>query len=219
VTGDFIELAVEDTGHGIDPAVLERIFDPFFTTKIGGKGTGMGLSTTHGIVHDYGGHIIVDTARGRGTVFRVLLPYPETTAAAPAPEPARITVRSAPELSGSVLLVDDDPQVLEFMHELLTDWGLDVHAFGDPLAALRSVSRGDAVFDLAILDQTMPALSGLQLARRLAELRPDPRILIYTGYSDPISDEEVEQSSISALLHKPIDNEHLLAVLRENLPD
>jgi len=219
VTGEFIELAVEDTGHGIEPAVLERIFDPFFTTKIGGKGTGMGLSTTHGIVHDYGGHIIVDTARDRGTVFRVLLPYPETTAAAPAPEPARTTVRSAPELSGSVLLVDDDPQVLEFMHELLMDWGLDVHAFGDPLAALRSVSLGDAVFDLAILDHTMPALSGLQLARRLAELRPCPRILIYTGYSDPISDEEVEQSGISALLHKPIDNEHLLAVLRENLPN
>ena len=217
VTGDFIELAVEDTGHGIDPAVLERIFDPFFTTKIGGKGTGMGLSTTHGIVHDYGGHIFVDSASGEGTVFRVLLPYPETVVHAPAPAPATTAARSSPGLSGSVLLVDDDPQVLEFMKDLLTDWGLVVHPFSDPLTALSRVSRGGVAFDLAILDHTMPALSGLQLARRLGELLPDPRILLYTGYSDPIGDAELEQSGISALLHKPIDNEHLLAVLREHL--
>jgi PAS domain S-box-containing protein len=217
---DYVVLSVSDTGPGIEPAILERIFDPFFTTKPAGKGTGMGLSTTHGIVHDYGGHIIVDTEPGSGTAFRVLLPF-EATRAAPDASLASgsaAAVIAAPGLRGSVLLVDDDAQVLEFMEEQLREWGLAVHAFADPRAALERVTAGEVAFDLAILDQTMPGISGIELARSLSELLPDPRIVLYTGYSEPICEDDLCKCCVSHVLHKPVDTARLHELLRELLP-
>ena len=144
VAGDFVELAVADTGQGIAPAVLERVFDPFFTTKPQGKGTGMGLSTTHGIVHDGGGHILVESTVGKGSTFRVLLPVLDAAIARATPDARKSADRvAAPRLNGSVLVVDDDAHVLEFMEELLRDWGLDVRALRDPQAALAGVASGE----------------------------------------------------------------------------
>ncbi len=219
VSGEFIELSVTDTGHGITPEVLERMFDPFFTTKLAGKGTGMGLSTTHGIVHDYGGHILVDTEPGRGTSFRVLLAHAPTTAPARAEALAdRVPGSREGTLAGSILLVDDDAHVLEYMEDQLTEWGLAVHAFSDPRVALATVAAGDLEFDIALVDQTMPGMSGLTLARSLTELLPDPRIILYTGYSEPIADDECRDCDVIDVLHKPIDHAALHRLLRDNLP-
>jgi two-component system, cell cycle sensor histidine kinase and response regulator CckA len=219
VSGEFIELSVTDTGHGITPEVLERMFDPFFTTKLAGKGTGMGLSTTHGIVHDYGGHILVDTEPGRGTSFRVLLAHAPTTAPARAEAVAgRVPGSREDTLAGTVLLVDDDAHVLEYMEEQLAEWGLAVHAFSDPRVALATVAAGDLEFDIALVDQTMPGMSGLTLARSVTELLPAPKIILYTGYSEPIADDECRDCYVIDVLHKPIDHAALHRLLRDNLP-
>jgi len=219
VDGDFIELTVTDSGQGITPDVLERMFDPFFTTKQAGKGTGMGLSTTHGIVHDYGGHILVDTQTGCGTSFRVLVPqFDAALAARPQGRSGRGASRPDARLCGTVLLVDDDVQVLEYMDEQLHEWGLQVRAFADPRAALAAVSAGELSFDVAVLDQTMPGMTGLQLARALNELLPDPRILLYTGYSEPIRADECRDCGVVEVMHKPIDHAALYRLLRANLP-
>ncbi len=216
VAGDFVELAVADTGYGIAPAVLERVFDPFFTTKAQGKGTGMGLSTTHGIVHDCGGHILVESTIGTGSTFRVMLPALEAASGAVTPEAGKAgTPVAPPRLSGSVLVVDDDAHVLEFMEELLRDWGLEVWSFRDPQAALAGVASGEITFDWAILDQTMPGMSGLELSRRLRDVLPAPRILLYTGYSNQISDRAVAESGVHELLHKPLDHARLLRLLSD----
>ena len=218
VAGDFVELAVADTGQGIAPAVLERVFDPFFTTKPQGKGTGMGLSTTHGIVHDGGGHILVESTVGKGSTFRVLLPVLDAAIARAMPDARKSADRvAAPRLNGSVLVVDDDAHVLEFMEELLRDWGLDVRALRDPQAALAGVASGEISFDWAILDQTMPGMSGLELSRRLCDVLPDPRILLYTGYSNQLSEVAVAESGVRELLHKPLDHARLLRLLSDTL--
>ncbi|MBK6276942.1 MAG: PAS domain S-box protein [Gammaproteobacteria bacterium] len=218
VAGDFVELAVADTGQGIAPAVLERVFDPFFTTKPQGKGTGMGLSTTHGIVHDGGGHILVESTVGKGSTFRVLLPVLDAAIARATPDARKSADRvAAPRLNGSVLVVDDDAHVLEFMEELLRDWGLDVRALRDPQAALAGVASGEISFDWAILDQTMPGMSGLELSRRLCDVLPDPRILLYTGYSNQLSEVAVAESGVRELLHKPLDHARLLRLLSDTL--
>ena len=133
-----MELAVRDTGPGIPPDVLKRIFEPFYSTKAVGKGSGMGLAVVHGIVHEHGGHVIVDTFAGRGTTFRILLPPIEGPEETPLCGDASKTEprAAAAKLRGRVLVVDDEPSVGEFMRELLGSWGLDVSVASEPEAAL-----------------------------------------------------------------------------------
>jgi len=217
--GDFVELAVADTGPGIPASVLDRIFEPFFSTKEVGKGSGMGLATVHGIVHDHRGHVVVESTDGAGATFRVLLPPLD-----PAIEGSRIGARApaaAPSahepLRGSVLLVDDEAAVLGFMRELLENWGLEVIAIGDPLEARRRVANGEIGFDLVLADQTMPHLTGTELARAIATLRPKVPILLYTGYRDGAPQAELSAGRIRAVLDKPVDPAALHEQLKRHL--
>ena len=219
VEGDFVELSVTDTGPGIPAPVLDRIFEPFFSTKEVGKGSGMGLATVHGIVHDHSGHVVVESASGAGTTFRVLLPPLD-----PAIEGSRVgtrtpaAARSAFEpLRGRVLLVDDEASVLGFMSELLENWGLEVVAVGDPVDAHRRVANGEVAFDLVLADQTMPRLTGTELARAVATLRPEVPILLYTGYRDGVPQAELSAGGIRAVLDKPVDPVALHAQLQRHL--
>ena len=206
VDGPFVELAISDTGPGISPEVRARMFEPFFSTKESGKGTGMGLAIVHSLVHEYGGHLLVDTEVGKGTRISVLLPC-EAAGETPAPvgKAAGHSAGAAQHLAGRVLCVDDNAEVGEFMEELLQGWGLTVTRFEDSEAALRSFTLKPAAFDFAIVDQTMPRLTGIDLARQMLELRPEFQILLYTGYSDQINEESVKAAGLRALLKKPID--------------
>jgi len=213
IAGPHVQLAVAATGSGIPPQLLERIFEPFFSTKPTGKGSGMGLATTHGILHQHGGHIVVDSAPGEGTTFSLLLPptargaIRRATLSPAAPDPA------ARPLCGRVLQVDDNPAVVEFMQDLLCRWGLEVAAWRDSEAACAAFSDDSGSFDLALLDQTMPRLTGIDLAARLLQRRPDLPIVTYTGHSDAITDDSVRAAGVRELLRKPIDNARLRAVL------
>jgi PAS domain S-box-containing protein len=216
VSGRYVELSVADDGPGIAPELLERIFEPFFSTKDVGKGTGMGLSVVHGIVHEHEGHVCVDAPRGGGTVFRVLLPVADAAAddAGGASRPAVATRR--PRLSGRVLLVDDEHAVLAFMRELLESWGLTVTACGSAADALEALDACD--FSLVITDQTMPRMTGLQFAAMLRERRPRLPVVLYTGYAEGLPEGGIEQAGIRALVRKPIEPAELRRAITPLLP-
>jgi PAS domain S-box-containing protein len=215
--GEYVELAVEDTGHGIAPEVVERIFEPFFSTKETGKGTGMGLAMVHGLVHEHGGHLVVESEPGRGSCFRVLWPAAagEAPVAASPFEGERTDTRvRRPALNGSVLVVEDESAVGEFMRELLETWGVNASFSPGPQAALELVTESPARFDAVITDQAMPRMTGLQLARALHAVRSDLPVLVYSGYGDGLAHGDLQVADIRAVLRKPVEPAALEAALR-----
>jgi PAS domain S-box-containing protein len=210
----WVELSVADSGTGIEPDVLDRIFEPFVSTKDVGRGSGMGLARVHGIVHDHGGHVLVETRLGAGTVFRVVLPPAgaELPADPPATEPGSAAA-SGRALSGRVMVVEDEAMVGDFMAELLTGWGLQVVSQRDPLAALAWLEDPANPIDLLITDQTMPQLTGLALAQRVNSLRPALPILLYSGNAEGFDSAELERNGVRCALRKPVDAEALRALV------
>ncbi|MES2564940.1 MAG: PAS domain S-box protein, partial [Pseudomonadota bacterium] len=205
ISGDFVALCVQDDGPGIAPDILDRIFDPFFTTKEVGKGSGMGLASVHGLAHEAGGHIIVDEAPERGTRFRVLFPVlrehegdTREVAAVPAQAPR-------PRLHGHVLVVDDEHAVGAFMHDLLESWGLHVTVASSAQEALTLAADAAQRFDLIITDHKMPHMTGIQLARELQTRKPTLPVVLYTGFNEGISREDIAAARLRAVMTKPID--------------
>jgi len=220
IAGRFVELWVADGGSGIAPDVLDRMFEPFFTTKDVGRGSGMGLAMVHGIVHDHGGHIIVDTVPGIGTTFRLCFAPVEEGRAAESPSAPPVKAAAPrPQLAGRVLVVDDEEMVGDFMAEMLSNWGLDVTVKRSPIEAEVWYSHDPRRVDLVITDQTMPRLTGVELAQRLTGIRPELPVILYTGFGDAVTDEAMARSGVCALLRKPVDTERLLALLRAHLPN
>jgi len=215
--GLFVELAVADSGPGIAPHVLERIFEPFFTTKEVGRGSGMGLATVHGIVHEHGGHIVVDRPSSGGARFRVLIPALDDAAPLDKPAVERARNGKKPRLAGKILVVDDEAPVADFMRELLSSWGIDAVATTDPREALTAFTFEPDAYDLVITDQTMPSATGLGLARDLLARRPDLPVILCTGHIDPIAQRDLESAGIRGLLHKPVEPDELYGLLRAHL--
>jgi PAS domain S-box-containing protein len=179
-SGEFVAISVTDTGVGIPADVDDKIFEPFFTTKPIGKGTGLGLSQVHGFAHQAGGTVKVESTLGSGTTFTILLPREMTS---PQPETAAAPSRG----SGTVLLVEDNPEVALVSAGLLEQLGYEVRRAADADEALRAIER-DGI-DFVFSDIVMPGkLDGLGLAHRLREIRPDLPILLATGYSDAAAD-------------------------------
>ncbi len=207
VRGSHVALIVRDTGPGIAPEVVERMFEPVFTTKEVGKGSGMGLATVHGIVHEHAGHVIVETAPGAGTTFRVLFKPMSRKAGETGVEDAEATADPAEvrQLKGRVLVVDDEPAVGEFMAELLESWTLQVTVRRNGVEAEALLADDPGRFDLVVTDQTMPKITGLELAHRLAQMRPALPVVLYTGYSERLTEEQTRSAGIRALVTKPVD--------------
>jgi PAS domain S-box-containing protein len=215
--GDFVELAVEDSGPGIAPAVLERMFEPFFTTKEVGRGSGMGLATVHGIVHEHGGHVVVEPGRVIGSRFRVLFPALSGAARpAAAAAPSFASPRRAP-LKGRVLVVDDEASVAQFMRELLESWGLTAACATSASNAAQLFAADPSGWDLVVTDQTMPERTGVALARELIALRADLPVVLYSGHMDRGTEIESRAAGIRAVLHKPVEPEALYGVLKTHL--
>ena len=178
--GAYVLLAVSDTGVGMGPDVQARIFEPFFTTKEKGKGTGLGLSTVYGIVKQSNGNIWVYSEPGRGTTFKVYLPRVDAPAQVPAPP------RPAGRLAGTetLLLAEDDEMLRPLARELLARLGYTVLEAGNAAEALARARQHEGAIHLLIADVVMPGPSGRELARRLAESRPDTKVLYVSGYTD-----------------------------------
>jgi CheY-like chemotaxis protein len=199
-TGSYVRLSVTDTGSGISPAVLERMFDPFFTTKRVGDGTGLGLSLVHGIVADLGGAIDVATQVGAGTTFAVWLPAAGgsvRSAAAPAAELTRGN-------GESVMIVDDERALVALAEETISGLGYAPVGFDSSVAALQAFRREPKRFDLVLTDETMPGLTGTELAREIRRLRPDIPIILVSGYSGTQLSERARAAGVTEMLRKPL---------------
>jgi signal transduction histidine kinase/ActR/RegA family two-component response regulator len=199
-TGDYVRLAVSDTGAGIAPAALERLFEPFFTTKGSGKGTGLGLSLVHAIVADLGGAIDVATEVGVGTTFALWLP-----AASDAPAPLAAPPPGLPRGDGeAVMVVDDDPVLVELAEEMLIELGYRPTGFRSSVAALEILRAEPRRFEVVLIDELMPQLSGTGLAAEIRQLRPDLPILLMSGYSGADLMQRAGLAGVDAVLRKPL---------------
>ncbi|MCK6479081.1 MAG: response regulator [Planctomycetes bacterium] len=210
--GEFVALSVSDDGHGMDEETRGRVFEPFFTTKPEGKGTGLGLATVHGIVQQSGGQIHLETAPGRGTTFRVLLP-----AAAGEPSPAADPPRPpAGAAVLPVLVVEDEPSIRRILLETLSQAGYRVEAVSSAEAALERLrGAGPAPFSLVLTDLIMQGMTGIELARRVRALHPGLPILGMTGYIDRDSFGPALEACFSGFLRKPFPSEELLRRVAE----
>jgi len=210
--GRYVQLTVRDTGHGMDPGTMERIFEPFFTTKPPGEGTGLGLSVVHGIVAAHGGAIQVDSTPGRGTTFTVYLPV---SAAA---EPA-VAATAAADLEGHerVLVVDDDAPVATVTQRVLERSGYRVTTCTSSSDALALLRVDPEQFDLLLTDQTMPNLTGMQLAEAVHALRPDLPIILTSGFAEVPDAAARRALGIRDLLQKPANPRDLATAVRRAL--
>ena len=210
--GDFVVLSVSDTGAGIAPAIRERIFEPYFTTKGVGQGTGLGLSIVHGIVTDYGGFITCESEPGQGATFRIFLPAIDGEAA--------IEDRSSDPLpigSGHILLVDDEEMLTEMGRTMLERLGYEVTVRTSSLEALATFQNEPDRFDAVITDQTMPGMTGVDLARRMLQIRPNLPIILCTGYSNLVNEEQAKSYGIKGFAMKPLTKKEVALLLREVL--
>ncbi len=209
--GPYVMLKISDTGAGMDKATLERIFDPFFTTKGVGAGTGLGLSMVYGIIKNHGGWITCDSAPGQGTTFNIYLPGIREAAA---PSPRRIAHQDLPCGSETVLLVDDEVDLCELGSSILERYGYRVETAGSGEEALEIYQRAAAGIDLVILDVNMPGMGGYKCLQALRQIDPQVKIVVASGYSPHLCEQDLLALGAYAFIAKPFELETLLAVVR-----
>jgi two-component system, cell cycle sensor histidine kinase and response regulator CckA len=210
--GEYVVLKVSDTGCGMGADTLERIFDPFFTTKEQGEGTGLGLSVAHGIIKSHGGYVTVESKPGKGTTFQVYLPRLNKKALS---EDGVVPVTTGGK--ERILIVDDEDILIELNQQRLSKLGYNVVATTSSADALDIFRKEPDTFDLVITDQTMPNLTGMDLATELLKIRASIPIILCTGHSETVSPEQVKQSGIRAFLMKPLGKQELAQVIRRLL--
>jgi CheY-like chemotaxis protein len=212
--GPYVMLVVSDTGVGMDAETRSHIFEPFFTTKAMGKGTGLGLSIVYGIVEQSGGHIQVESAPGQGATFKIYLPQVEQ-----ADQSAPSAAASPPSAEGqeTILLVEDETGVREVTRKILQMRGYIVLEAGHAEEALYLCQQHAGRIDLLITDVVMPGLSGPKLAKQLAQLYPNLKVLYISGYTDEDLKEYHAQNATPVLLEKPFSVATLTRRVREIL--
>jgi PAS domain S-box-containing protein len=212
--GHHVRLTVTDTGCGMDQEILPRVFEPFFTTKGPDKGTGMGLSVVHGIVKSHNGHISVYSEPGIGTTVHIYLPVVESIAGT-LPE----TAEPAQQGSESILFVDDEPMIVDMGRETLKRLGYSVTTKTGSIKALELFRMKPMEFDLVITDQTMPQMTGTDLAKEILHIRPSIPIILCTGFSNTINSKNMGIQGIREFVMKPIVGAELGRVVRRALDE
>jgi PAS domain S-box-containing protein len=210
--GAFVQLSIRDSGEGIPPEIRERIFDPFFTTKEVGKGTGLGLSMVYSIVKGCQGSISCESRLGEGTAFRILLPILEGHFVEEN-QPMGFT----PHGKEHILFIDDEEMLVELGQAMLERLGYRVTTRSNSLDALTTFQNQPDAFDLIITDQTMAGMTGVDLARRILQIRPDMPIILCTGYSSQISEEKAKAAGIKGFAYKPLAKKDIGELIRKVL--
>ena len=212
--GDYVMLSISDTGVGIEEAIQDRIFEPFFTTKERGKGTGLGLATSFGVVKQHHGHLWVYSEPGHGTTFKIYLPKAHEDLSAPEAVAAAVPADS----SGGehILVVEDDAMVRELVCDTLVSHGYRISEAEHPDMALEMAARIDDV-DLLLTDVIMPGMNGRELHRRLAARIPDLKVLYMSGYSENVIANQGMLYEGVHFIQKPFSVHALLEKIRQSL--
>jgi CheY-like chemotaxis protein len=198
-SGRYVRLSVRDTGAGIPANVLERVFDPFFTTKEVGVGTGLGLSLVHGIVTDLGGGIDVESPPGAGATFTVYLPWSDAVAAV---ESVEETVSSG--AGETILLVDDEEALVRLGEEMIATLGYEPVGFTSSAAALAAFRAAPERFNAVLTDESMPDMTGSELAKELLALRPRIPVVLMSGFVTPALSARARSIGVTEVLPKPV---------------
>jgi PAS domain S-box-containing protein len=210
--GQYVNLAVSDTGHGMPPEEIDRIFDPYFTTKEVGNGSGMGLAVVHGIVMNHDGAIFVDSELGKGTTFNIFFPITEK-------EPlSKIQIdEDLPTGKERILFIDDEETMVNVGRNRLERLGYQVETKTSPVEALELFRANPNQFDLVITDMTMPQLTGDHLVEEILKIRPDIPIILCTGFSEKIDEIKAKAIGAADYIEKPIDKRDFAFKVRKVL--
>ncbi|MGD0231014.1 MAG: response regulator [Syntrophorhabdales bacterium] len=212
--GLYMKLVVRDTGAGISPDIMGKLFDPFFTTKKLGEGTGLGLSVVDGIVKQHNGYITVASEPGKGSAFTVYLPR-----AAEAAPTETVRDDAIPTGHEKVLFVDDEEALVEMGQELVEGLGYRVTARTSSIDALATLKADPAAYDLIITDQTMPDMTGLELAEAALAVRRDIPVILCTGFSHIVNADRARAAGIRAFAMKPLTRRELAETIRKVLDE
>ncbi len=210
--GKYVALSVSDTGHGIEPDIVDRILDPYFTTKEIDEGTGMGLAVVHGIVKNHNGAIDVYSEHGKGTTFNVLLPLIQSEIL-----PEAISSKPLPTGTERILFVDDEKALADLGKRMLERLGYDVTVRTRSIEALEAFRAQPDKYDLLLTDMTMPNMTGKDLAQELLRIRPDFPIILCTGYSETITEDSARQFGIKSFVMKPLVMREIAVTIRQVL--
>jgi PAS domain S-box-containing protein len=210
--GHYLCLTVTDTGRGMTENSLERIFDPFFTTKSPKEGTGMGLTVAQRIVRSHGGTIIASSQYGYGTTFKVFLPRIQAEL-----EQEAASFRVVPRGRERILFIDDETIQVRSAHGVLKYLGYQVTAQEDSREALKVFKSRPDTFDLVITDLVMPGMDGMELAQEVLKIRPDIPVILCTGFSDTVNEQQAYKSGISEFMMKPFSLGELATTIRRSL--
>ena len=215
IRGDWIELSISDTGPGIDDDTAHQIFDPFFTTQEIGKGTGMGLSVIYRIVENHSGHIILESEKGKGSIFRILFPPiidEDTNKGNLLQEAVDIPIGDGSE----ILVVDDEIMLSTQLSEMLETWGYKSTTMNNGIEALEYFKKNSFRFSLLITDQTMPGMTGTDLTAKIRQIRPSLPVIICSGYSEKINTTRAGEFNVS-YFNKPVNADKLQLKIAELL--
>lgn len=213
--GQYVCFSISDTGYGMEPNIISKIFDPFFTTKGVGEGSGLGLSIVYGIVQSHGGHLSCYSEKGLGTTIRIHLPVSTGRTAEPEQKEEGLVIG----LGGSetILIVDDEPVILEVIQEALKYYGYEVLAAQSGEEALQIHAEQSAPIDLTILDIGMPGMGGIRCLRELKSRQPDAKVLVASGYSFNGRLKDIRSEGAAEFIAKPYRTQDLLAAVRKVL--
>jgi CheY-like chemotaxis protein len=208
---DVVFVTVSDTGTGMSPDVVKKAFEPFFTTKEAGKGTGLGLSMVYGFAQQSGGHLSIQSREGEGTVVTIYLP---AVAGVPESAPREKTPPETVDHQARILVVEDEPQVLQFVTAQLIGLGYDVTAVSTAQDALTLLQAGQP-FDLLFSDVVLPkAMSGVDLVKKAHEIRPELKVLLTSGYPQDVFEQHGRPDAGTPLLRKPYRRKELAESVR-----
>ena len=215
-SGHYLVIEVSDTGSGIPPEFMERIFDPFFTTKEVGKGTGLGLATVHGLVSEMQGSIYVYSEPNQGTTFKIYLPAVESESNEIV-NSNQSDQKTFPIKYQHILIVDDEQVIRQMLTRMLNSIGYRVSAFNNGKEALQAFQGNPEEYDLIITDQTMPQMTGIELAKSILNLVPSQPVILATGYSKVIIEDEFNTVAIRKIMNKPFHLQELTKTIQDIL--
>ena len=219
-TGSYVAIEVKDNGSGIAPEIEKKIFDPFFTTKEIGRGSGMGLSVVHSLLHDSNSHITINTEQGKGTTFTLY--FPEDQQADSVVNISEEIIAEPMDSSGHgqhIMVVDDDIPLSILMTEILLNHDYKVSRFESGITALEQFQKTPETFDLVLTDQTMPVMTGDEMARKMMAINPDLPVVVCTGFSEKLTPDLAQEIGIRAVMKKPVEIPALLEEIASHLPD